>query len=405
MSPHEGHHSLPKIPVTRPDLPELTDLIPYLQKIWDSRVVTNGGQFHTEFERRLGSHLNVDHVSLFSNATIALVTALQALRVKGEVITTPFSFVATSHALLWNGLTPVFADVERRTLNLDPIAAERAITENTTAIMPVHVYGVPCNVDAFQSLAEKYNLKLIYDAAHAFGVERLDCGKPHSILRYGDMSVVSFHGTKVFNTFEGGAIICPNAQTKVHIDHLKNFGFVDETTVVAPGINGKMSEFNAALGLVQLGRIEQAIAERAYIDHIYREALADIEGIRVHELQIGASKNYGYFPIFITSDFPASRDEVYKHLRANGIFARRYFYPLISEFPMYSRLPSSDPAELPIAHAAAASVICLPIYPGLPEEDVFRVCKIIKRLGCRITSGQPATVLRNCQVEAEPTMQ
>jgi dTDP-4-amino-4,6-dideoxygalactose transaminase len=390
-----------QIPVTRPDLPELGELLPYLQRIWESRVVTNGGPFHAELERRLADYLGVEHVALFSNATIALVTALQALRIKGEVITTPYSFVATAHSLLWNGLTPVFADIEPGTLNLDPVCVEQVITENTTAIMPVHVYGVPCDVDGFQSLADKYNLRLIYDAAHAFGVQRLGYGKPHSILRYGDLSILSFHGTKVFNTFEGGAIICPDARTKTHIEHLKNFGFVDETTVVAAGINGKMSEFNAALGLAQLARIDCAIGERAYIDRLYREALKDVEGIRLHDLHVGASTNHGYFPIFITPDFPVSRDEVYSQLRANGILARRYFHPLISEFPMYRRLPSAQAALLPVARTAAASVICLPIYPGLESQDIRRITALITNLSCgrsKANSAVPVAKMQDLEV-------
>jgi dTDP-4-amino-4,6-dideoxygalactose transaminase len=269
----------------------------------------------------------------------------------------------------------VFADIDPLTLNLDPARAEEAITPDTTAIMPVHVYGVPCDVDAFQKLADRYNLRLIYDAAHAFGVQRLGRGKPHSILRYGDLSIVSFHGTKVFNTFEGGAIICPDLRTKTHIDHLKNFGFVDETTVVAAGINGKMSEFNAALGLVQLDRIDSAIAERAYIDRLYREALSGIPGLRLHELLAGGSTNHGYFPVFVSPDFPISRDEVYCQLREEGIMARRYFHPLITDFPMYRRLASAQ-QPLPMARRAASEVVCLPIYPGLGTQEVERITRV-----------------------------
>ncbi len=366
--------SLP-IPVTRPDLPPLESLLPYLEEIWKSRVVTNGGPFHAQLERRLADYLGVEHVALFSNATIALVTALQALRITGEVITTPYSFVATAHALLWNGISPVFADIDPRTLNLDPARAEEAITQDTTAIMPVHVYGVPCDVDGFQRLAERYNLRLIYDAAHAFGVQRLGHGKPHSILRYGDLSIVSFHGTKVFNTFEGGAIICPDLRTKTHIDHLKNFGFVDETTVVAAGINGKMSEFNAALGLAQLDRIDGAIAERAYLDRLYRQALGGVQGIKLHDLLAGGSTNHGYFPVFIGPEFPLSRDEVYRRLREQGVMARRYFHPLITDFPMYRRLASAQ-LPLPVARRAASTVICLPIFPGLKPNDIRRIADV-----------------------------
>jgi dTDP-4-amino-4,6-dideoxygalactose transaminase len=376
------------IPVTRPDLPPLEALMPYLEEIWRSRIVTNGGPFHAELERRLADYLGVEHVALFSNATIALVTAMQALRITGKVITTPYSFVATAHALLWNGISPVFADIDPRTLNLDPARAEEAITPDTTAIMPVHVYGVPCDVDAFQKLAERYNLKLIYDAAHAFGVQRLGHGKPHSILRYGDLSIVSFHGTKVFNTFEGGAIICPDLRTKSHIDHLKNFGFVDETTVVATGINGKLSEFNAALGLVQLQRIDRAIANRAYIDRLYRDALSCVPGIRLHDLLAGGSTNHGYFPVFIEPDFPLSRDEVYSQLREKGIMARRYFYPLITDFPMYRHLASAQ-SPLPVAREAASTVICLPIFPGLNPEDVHRIANFFVNARRERPSNQP----------------
>ena len=387
MNQLEEAGSRSPIPVTRPDLPPLEALMPYLEEIWRSRIVTNGGPFHAELERRLADYLGVEHVALFSNATLALVTAMQALRITGEVITTPYSFVATAHALLWNGITPVFADIDPCTLNLDPARAEEAITPNTSAIMPVHVYGVPCDVDAFQKLAERYNLKLIYDAAHAFGVQRLGQGKPHSILGYGDLSIVSFHGTKVFNTFEGGAIICPDLRTKSHIDHLKNFGFVDETTVVAAGINGKMSEFNAALGLAQLQRIDSAIAERAHIDRLYREALRDVCGIKLHDLVVGGSTNHGYFPVFIGAEFPLSRDEVYRRLREQGIMARRYFHPLITEFPMYRRLAS---AQLPLraARMASSTVICLPIFPGLELKDIHRIADVFVEASRKRTTMQ-----------------
>ena len=361
--------------VTQPYLPPLEEFVPYLQKIWDSKVLTNGGPFHQQLEQALCEHLGVKHLALFTNGTIALVTALQALRITGEVITTPYSFVATAHSLLWNGIKPVFVDVDPNTLNLDPAKIEAAITPQTTAIMPVHVYGHPCDVDAIQKIADNYNLRVIYDAAHAFGVQ----DKDGSVLNHGDLSVLSFHATKVFNTFEGGAIICPDAKTKQRIDHLKNFGFVDEVTVVAPGINGKMCEFNAALGLLQLKHIDQALVRRKEIDTTYREQLADVEGI--HCLSQAGEKvaNYAYFPILIQPDYPLSRDALYDKLRQHGIHARRYFYPLISDFPMYRSLPSAQRNNLPVAADAAAKVLCLPIYPNLYHDDLVRIIDQIKR--------------------------
>ena len=360
--------------VTRPHLPPLEDFIPYLQQIWDKRILTNGGPFHQQLERALCDYLGVEHLALFSNGTLALVTALQALRITGEVITTPYSFVATAHSLLWNGIKPVFADVEPRSLNLDPARIEAAITPHTTAIMPVHCYGQPCDVEAIQKIADNYNLRVIYDAAHAFGVR--DAGG--SVLRHGDLSVLSFHATKVFNTFEGGAIICPDALTKQRIDHLKNFGFVDEVTVVAPGINGKMSEINAAFGLLQLGEVDGAIARRRAVDRIYRERLAGVAGIAAVELANGQDANYSYFPILVGDDYPLSRDALYARLKDAGVHARRYFYPLISDFPMYRGLPSAQRANLPVAADAAARVLCLPIYPDLAHEDVARIAGLVR---------------------------
>ena len=365
------------ITVTQPDLPPLADFLPYLQEIWDSRNLTNGGPFHQRFEAALGEHLGVRHVSLFANATIALVTALQALRITGEVITTPYSFVATAHSLLWNGIRPVFVDVDPDTLNLDPEQVEAAITPATTAILPVHCYGTPCDVERLQRIADDYNLKIIYDAAHAFGVQRLTVDGPQSVLQHGDLSVLSFHATKVFNTFEGGAIISPDARTKQHIDHLKNFGFVNETTVVAAGINGKMSEFNAALGLLQLTHVGAAIARRAAIDALYRDQLHGVPGLRVLTPPVDASRNHSYFPVLVGADFPIPRDALYQRLRQAGIHARRYFQPLISDFPMYRGLPSADRRRLPVAAQASAQVLCLPIYPGLADADVQRVLDVI----------------------------
>lgn len=359
--------------VTQPYLPPLEELVPYLEKIWDNKVLTNGGPFHQQLEKALCEYLGVEHIALFANGTIALVTALQALRITGEVITTPYSFVATAHSLLWNGIKPVFVDIDPNTLNLDPCKIEAAITPQTTAIMPVHVYGHPCDVDAIQKIADNYNLRVIYDAAHAFGV-KCHCG---SVLNHGDLSVLSFHATKVFNTFEGGAIICPDAKTKQRIDHLKNFGFVDEVTVVAPGINGKMSELNAAVGLLQLQHIDEALQRRQEIDAHYREALANIKGIRCVNDAGEQSANYAYFPIMIEDDYPLSRDELYFKLREHNIFARRYFYPLISEFPMYRGLRSATPENLPIASKAAQQVICLPIYPSLDSNNLSKIINVI----------------------------
>jgi dTDP-4-amino-4,6-dideoxygalactose transaminase len=359
--------------VTQPYLPPLAEFIPYLNKIWNSRILTNGGPFHQQLERALCEYLGVEHIALFSNGTLGLVTALQALRITGEVLTTPYSFVATAHSLLWNGIKPVFVDVDPKTLNMDPARIEAAITPQTTAIMPVHCYGRPCDVDAIQRIADNYNLKVIYDAAHAFGVE----DEGGSVLRHGDLSVLSFHATKVFNTFEGGAIVCPDAKTKQRINHLKNFGFVDEVTVVAAGINGKMSEINAAFGMLQLQHIDAAIARRAEIDGLYRRLLSDVNGIRCVCGRGEGAANYSYFPILVDKDYPLDRDALYNLLRENNIFARRYFYPLISEFPMYRGLSSAHRDNLPVASDAARRVLCLPIYPALSDDEVSAIVNVI----------------------------
>lgn len=359
--------------VTQPYLPPLEEFLPYLQTIWDKKLLTNGGPFHQQLERALCDYLGVEHLALFSNGTLALITALQALRITGEVITTPYSFVATAHSLLWNGIKPVFVDIDPHTLNLDPAKIEAAITPQTTAILPVHCYGHPCDVEAIQKIADIYNLKVIYDAAHAFGVEDRD----GSILRHGDLSVLSFHATKVFNTFEGGAIVCPDAKTKQRIDHLKNFGFVDEVTVVAPGINGKMSEINAAFGMLQLQHIEHALERRKQIDTLYREGLRGVKGIRCLQDAGEKTANYSYFPVLVDADYSISRDQLYQKLRDHNIYARRYFYPLISDFPMYRGLPSAHRENLPTATEAALKVLCLPIYPNLANDDVERVIALI----------------------------
>ena len=347
--------------------------MPYLEKIWANKILTNGGPFHQQLENALCDYLGVNHLALFSNGTLALVTALQALRITGEVITTPYSFVATAHSLLWNGIKPVFVDVHPDTLNLDPARIEAAITPQTTAILPVHCYGHPCDVDAIQKIADIYNLKVIYDAAHAFGV-RCHCG---SVLNHGDLSVLSFHATKVFSTFEGGAIICPDAKTKHRIDHLKNFGFVDETTVVAPGINGKMSEINAAFGMLQLQHIDEAIAKRRAIDAVYRDELKNVPGIRCLQGAGEHVANCAYFPVLVEPEYPCSRDALYRKLKDNNIFARRYFYPLITEFPMYRGMLSANRENLPVATAAAQQVLCLPIYPALTPDDQRSVISIV----------------------------
>lgn len=362
--------------VTQPALPPLDELMPYLESIWENKILTNGGPYHQMLEQALCDYLGVKHLCLFANATIALITAMQSLRIQGEVITTPYSFVATAHSLLWNGIKPVFVDIDPRTYNLDPDKIEAAITPQTSAIMPVHCYGRPCDVDRIQRIADNYGLRLIYDAAHAFGVKH----KGTSLLNFGDLSILSFHATKVFNTFEGGAIICPDAKTKLHIDHLKNFGFVDEVTVVAPGINGKMSEFNAALGLLQLKKIEANLLARAQIADRYRELLADVKGISCASEMPDTIPNNSYFPILVGNDFTVSRDRLFDALRENDVFARRYFYPLITDFPMYRGLPSAAHANLPVSREIASQVMCLPIYPDLQLDQVDFITDIIRNV-------------------------
>ena len=361
--------------VTRPALPPLEEYLEYLERIWASRVLTNNGPFHQEFEKELADYLGVRYLSLFANGTLALVTALQALGITGEVITTPFSFVATTHSLWWNNIKPVFVDIEPDYFTIDPDRIEAAITPQTTAIMPVHVYGNPCRTDAIEKIATRHGLKVIYDAAHTFGVT-VNGG---SILNNGDLSILSFHATKTFNTIEGGAIICHDEETKRHIDHLKNFGFEDEVTVVEPGINAKMNELQAAYGLVQLKHINEYIEERKSIAEQYREGLAGVRGIRYLNDIEGIRHSYTYFPILInTEHYGRNRDELYEMLRSHNIYGRRYFYPLISQFPTYRNLPSSDPVKLPVATQAAGQVICLPIYPGLNSSQVERIVSLIK---------------------------
>lgn len=362
------------ITVTQPYLPPLEEFIPYLEQIWENKWLTNNGPFHQQLERALCEYLNVEHLALFTNGTIALVTALQTLRISGEVITTPYSFVATSHALLWNNIRPVFVDIDPVTMNLDPDKIEAAITPQTTAIMPVHCYGNPCNVERIQQIADIYGLKVIYDAAHAFGVRY----KGESLLKHGDLAVLSFHATKVFNTIEGGAIVCPDVKTKQRIDYLKNFGIADEVTVMAAGINGKMNEVQAAFGMLQLKHINYAIDRRKAIDRRYRESLRDVAGITVLSVPPNSEQNYGYFPILIGPEYSLKRDELYQRLREAGIHARRYFYPLISDMPMYRGIPSAAPLNLPNAKEVAEQILCLPIYSDLAENDQQRIVKIIR---------------------------
>jgi dTDP-4-amino-4,6-dideoxygalactose transaminase len=360
--------------VTQPSLPDLQEFIPYLQKIWDNKILTNNGPFHQQLEKELAQFLGVPYISLFANGTLALVTALQVLRITGEVITTPYSFVATTHSLWWNNIKPVFVDIEPEFGNLDPEKIEAAITPKTTAILPVHVYGNPCKVDRIKEIADTYGLKVIYDAAHCFGVKHKGVG----ICNYGDLSILSFHATKVFNTMEGGAIICHDEATKKRIDYLKNFGFAGETTIMAPGINSKMNEMQAALGLVQLNHYDENIKKRRAIADTYRKELTNIKGISILPEPIETISNYAYFPIFINEkEFGISRDQLYEKLKHNNIFARRYFYPLISEFPMYTSLESASTLNLPTGTRLAEEVICLPLYSELKKEDVINITSIL----------------------------
>lgn len=359
--------------VTQPALPPLEEFLPYLEEIWSNKILTNCGPFHQQLESALAEYLGVKHISLFANGTLALMTALQSLRISGEVITTPYSFVATAHSMLWNGVKPVFVDIEPGSFNIDPGKIEAAITPHTTAIMPVHCYGHPCDVDRIEKIASDYGLKVIYDAAHAFGVQY----GGGSVLNQGDLSILSFHATKVFNTFEGGAIVSPDAKTKRHIDHLKNFGIVDEVTVVAPGINGKMNEISAAFGLLQLKNINSALQNRAAIDAQYRTSLQTVAGIHCPLPPEGTVTNHSYFPILVQPGYAISRDALFQKLRDAGIYARRYFYPLISEFPMYRGMPSADSSNLPEASRMASQVICLPIYPDLTAIQIEHILQVI----------------------------
>lgn len=362
--------------VTSPLLPPLEEFIPYLQEIWDSKWITNNGSFHQLLEKELAAYLGVEYLSLFTNGTLPLITAFQALGIhQGEVITTPYSFVATSHAIWWNGLKPVFVDIEEETCGIDPNKIEAAITSDTVAIMPVHCYGKPCKTEQIDAIAKKYGLKVIYDAAHAFGV-KVD---GQSILNAGDMSTLSFHATKVFNTVEGGALICHSEEMKYHVDNLKNFGFRGELNVVAPGINSKMDEMRAAYGLLNLKQVDDSIAVRQNVANTYRIAMRDVAGIRFFEDMVGVHHNYSYFPIFVDAkQFGMTRDELYEKMKEANVYGRRYFYPLITAFNPYRDYPSANVENLPIANKIAEQVICLPMHHALSEDDVKRVIDCIK---------------------------
>lgn len=363
-----------QITVTSPLLPDLDEFNVLLKEIWDSKWITNNGSFHKRLEQELCEYLKVPYISLFTNGTLPLLTALQALRITGEVITTPYSFVATTHSIWWNGCKPVFVDIDPATGNIDPDAIEAAITPKTTAIMPVHVYGKPCDISRIKEIADKYGLKVIYDAAHAFGVE-VD---GESILNAGDMSTLSFHATKVYNTIEGGALVMHDADTKKRIDYLKNFGFAGETTVVAPGINSKMDEMRAAYGILNLRQVDAAIEARRRVAIKYREALLPVEGITFMDDVPGVKHNYSYFPIFVDAEkYGMTRDELYEKMKSHNVLGRRYFYPLISTFSTYRGLESARPENLPNAHKMADSVICLPMHHDLSAEDVDRVLELI----------------------------
>jgi len=365
-----------QITVTSPLLPNLDEFNEMLKEIWESKWITNNGSFHKQLEKALAEYLKVPYISLFTNGTLPLLTALQALRITGEVITTPYSFVATTHSIWWNGCKPVFVDIEESTCGIDPEKIEAAITPKTTAIMPVHCYGKPVQMKRIQEIADKYGLKVIYDAAHAFGVE-VD---GESVLNAGDMSTLSFHATKVYNTLEGGALVCHDEQTKKRIDYLKNFGFAGETEVVAPGINSKVDEVRSAYGLLNLKQVDQAIANRQKVAQKYRDALRNVPGVRFFDDMPGVRHNYSYFPVFINAEmYGMTRDELYFKMHEANVLGRRYFYPLISTFSTYRGLPSATPENLPIATRLAHEVICLPMHHELRDGDVERVLNCVIR--------------------------
>ena len=378
-----------RITVTSPLLPNLDEFNEMLKEIWASKWITNNGQFHKQLEKDLAEYLGVPYISLFTNGTLPLLTGLQALRITGEVITTPYSFVATTHSIWWNGCKPVFVDIDPTTGCMDPNKIEAAITPKTTAIMPVPVYGKPCDMDAIQDIADRYGLKVIYDAAHAFGVKvnskvskLLSKGEDDyvSVLNAGDLSTLSFHATKVYNTIEGGALVMHDEKTKKRIDDLKNFGIHSETEVVGPGINSKMDEMRSAYGILNLRKVDGAIAARRNVAQIYREQLSDIEGISMWYDMDGVKHNYSYFPIFVDSKkYGMTRDELYFKSREVDILSRRYFYPLISEFSTYRGLESAKPENLPNAHKLADTVLCLPMHHELSESDLARIIDLVKK--------------------------
>jgi dTDP-4-amino-4,6-dideoxygalactose transaminase len=366
---------LNRITVASPLIPPLEEFEVYLKDIWKSKWLTNNGSYHRQLEEALCKYLDVEYLSLFSNGTLALITALQALRITGEVITTPYSFVATTHSLWWNGIKPVFADIDPKWFNLDPDRIEAAITTKTTAIMPVHVYGNPCEIDRIQEIADKYGLRVIYDAAHSFGVTVN--GK--TILKEGDMSILSFHATKTYSTVEGGAIVCKDEKTKKRIDYLKNFGFAGETTVVAPGINAKMDEVRSAYGLLSLKYADQALDKRHQVYDYYVKSLKDISGISFSSEMPGVRHNYSYFPILVDAEkYGMSRDALYEKMKSANIYGRRYFYPLISEFSTYRELDSAHPGNLPVSHDVSSRVICLPMHHELTDDDLARIIQVIR---------------------------
>ena len=377
------------ITVTSPLLPDLGEFNEMLQQIWDSKWITNMGQFHNQLEKALAEYLHVPYVCLFTNGTLPLMTALQALRITGEVITTPYSFVATTHSIWWNGCKPVFVDIDPATGNMDPDKIEAAITPATTCIMPVHCYGKPCDTKRIQEIADKYGLRVIYDAAHAFGVEvpaeeygleAYDEKGLAGIMNAGDMSTLSFHATKVYNTLEGGALVVHDEKTKKRIDNLKNFGITDEVTVIAPGINGKMDEMRSAYGLLNLKQVDNAIKARNDVAMKYREALRPIAGVSFWDDMPGVRHNYSYFPIFIDAEkFGMTRDELYFKMKEQGVLSRRYFYPLISNFPTYRGLPTANKENLPIGNKMADEVLCLPLHHALSENDIQRILSFFQK--------------------------
>ncbi len=378
-----------QITVTSPLLPSLDEFNEMLKEIWDSKWITNMGQFHKQLEQALAEYLHVPYVCLFTNGTLPLITALQALRITGEVITTPYSFVATTHSIWWNGCKPVFVDIDPATGNMDPEKIEAAITPATSCIMPVHCYGKPCDTKRIQEIADKYGLKVIYDAAHAFGVEvpaeqygleAYDENGLAGLMNAGDMSTLSFHATKVYNTIEGGALVVHDEKTKKRIDNLKNFGITDEVTVVAPGINGKMDEMRSAYGLLNLKQVDKAIKARNDVAKMYRDTLRSIAGVFFWDDMSGVRHNYSYFPIFIDAEkFGMTRDELYFKMKEQGVLSRRYFYPLISNFPTYRGLPTANKENLPLANKMAEEVLCLPMHHALSENDIKRILSFFQK--------------------------